>query len=195
MLCQKCDTVGLDAKCFVCDGDLKLIQCKERKCEKYYHQACLESWPHTHLVKLQCPQHVCHTCESKSDKPCGTYVDTESQLIKCLRCPASYHRHTPCIPAGSIILSDTFMICPRHRKPEKPVNVGHCFVCVQGGELYTCDECPQSYHAECAESDPSAHEKFVCQVCVSGRLPLYGEVVWAKLGTCKWWPAVIVPPW
>lgn len=27
-----------------------------------------------------------------------------------------------------------------------------------------------------------------------GRLPLYGELVWAKLGGCRWWPSIIVPP-
>lgn len=195
MLCQNCDTVGIDAKCFVCDGHDELIKCKERKCNKSYHKACLKHWPHTLLAKLQCPQHLCQTCEWKSTEPCGAYVDTESQLVKCLRCPASYHRHIACVPAGSILLSDTFMICPRHRKPEKPVNVSFCFGCDDVGTLYTCDECPAAYHAGCLELDPSTDEKFVCPPCARGRLPLYGDVVWAKLSTCKWWPAVIVPPW
>lgn len=35
---------------------------------------------------------------------------------------------------------------------------------------------------------------FICEDCETGRLPLYGEVVWVKLGTYRWWPSVICYP-
>lgn len=204
MLCQNCDAVDIGVKCFVCNGNDvtngKLICCKSKNCRKYYHDACLKHWPNgiidKRTLQLQCPQHVCQTCEANSSDPYGANTDADNQLIKCLRCPASYHRHTACIPAGAIFLSDAFLICPRHRRPEKPVNVNWCFGCNNGGgTIFQCDECPGSYHGKCLGFDPEEQETFVCPICQSGKLPLYGEVVWAKLGAFKWWPAVIVPPW
>lgn len=38
-------------------------------------------------------------------------------------------------------------------------------------------------------------DPFLCESCVSGRNPLYGEMVIAKYFDCPWWPAVIVPPY
>lgn len=37
-------------------------------------------------------------------------------------------------------------------------------------------------------------DKFICEDCESGRLPLYDEIVWVKLGTFRWWPALILFP-
>ncbi|KAJ8934033.1 hypothetical protein NQ318_014204, partial [Aromia moschata] len=37
-------------------------------------------------------------------------------------------------------------------------------------------------------------DKFICEDCESGRLPLYDEIVWVKLGKFRWWPAVILFP-
>lgn len=35
---------------------------------------------------------------------------------------------------------------------------------------------------------------FICEDCETGRLPLYGEVVWVKFGHYRWWPARICYP-
>jgi len=35
---------------------------------------------------------------------------------------------------------------------------------------------------------------FICEDCETGRLPLYGEVVWVKLGHYRWWPSRICYP-
>ena len=35
---------------------------------------------------------------------------------------------------------------------------------------------------------------FMCEDCETGRLPLYGEIVWVKLGNYRWWPALICHP-
>lgn len=37
--------------------------------------------------------------------------------------------------------------------------------------------------------------RLICETCQSGRLPLYGEIVWVKYGIYKWQPAIIIPPW
>lgn len=124
-------------------------------------------------------------------------TESDRNLIKCLKCPASYHRITHCIPAGSKLLSDSCMICPRHRVyNKKSVNADWCFFCGKGGCLVCCETCPATYCSQCLDDlklDPG--ERYVCEICESGRLPLYGEIVWVKYGHHKWWPAIIVPPW
>ena len=39
--------------------------------------------------------------------------------------------------------------------------------------------------------DPEKDEYF-CDHCKTGRMPLYGEVVWVKYGTYRWWPAQVI---
>ena len=36
---------------------------------------------------------------------------------------------------------------------------------------------------------------FICEDCETGRLPLYGEIVWVKLGNYRWWPSRICLPY
>lgn len=55
-----------------------------------------------------------------------------------------------------------------------------------------CRACPHSYHALCL---PTACTSFsTCADCLNGQHPVYGDIVWAKLYTYAWWPAMIVPP-
>lgn len=87
------------------------------------------------------------------------------------------------------------------RKKHVPaaLNVNWCFICARGGVLVCCDQCPTAFHTEClklSEEDTrrKAEEKtFLCEECELGRFPLYGELVWAKFGSYRWWPAVIMP--
>ena len=37
-------------------------------------------------------------------------------------------------------------------------------------------------------------DKYYCDDCQSGRLPLYNDVVWVKLGAYRWWPALVLLP-
>lgn len=203
--CQNCRAgVAVQALCFACnepaDPANALIRCVEKHCNKNYHQKCLKLWPQGKFNPtsgaFSCPYHVCQTCES-NDVHSNNNHETDRHLIKCISCPASYHRISACIPAGSKLLSDASMICPRHRVyKKKPVNANWCFFCGKTGELVCCETCPATYHNNCLQElnlDPG--ELYVCEYCESGRLPLYGEIVWAKYSFYKWWPAIIVPPW
>ncbi|CAK9827707.1 Histone-lysine N-methyltransferase NSD2 [Anthophora retusa] len=187
---------GVAPACFICnerEGDR--IRCSVLACGKHYHSSCLKSWPQSHWQggRLTCPYHVCHTCSS--DNPQDSHSrSTNEKLARCVRCPSSYHTSTSCLPAGSVILTGSQIVCPKHyQAPQPPVNAAWCFLCTRGGSLICCDTCPTSFHLECLGID-APDGAFICEDCETGRLPLYGEVVWVKLGNYRWWPSRICYP-
>ncbi|XP_076171754.1 nuclear receptor binding SET domain protein isoform X2 [Ptiloglossa arizonensis] len=187
---------GVAPACFICnerEGDR--IRCTVLACGKHYHSSCLKSWPQSHWQggRLTCPYHVCHTCSS--DNPQDSHSRTPNEkLARCVRCPSSYHTSTSCLPAGSVILTGSQIVCPKHyQAPHPPVNAAWCFLCTRGGSLICCDTCPTSFHLECLGID-APDGAFICEDCETGRLPLYGEVVWVKLGNYRWWPSRICYP-
>lgn len=196
--------------CFVChtnvdiEDEEKTQHCLIQDCRLTYHKNCLEVWPQNKISKGNntnknkknncCPQHTCHSCFFKDIHMNGT-------LAKCVQCPASYHTELTCIPAGTVFLSQTQIVCPRHPSKKeiarnikdnvKPLNVEMCNLCLSGGNLVCCDTCPNAFHYDCigyVESD----ENFICQECREGRLPLYNSIVWARVGAYRWWPALVM---
>jgi len=104
----------------------KLLTCSQPMCGKRFHTSCCKYWPQANSSKLsaRCPRHVCHTCVS--DDPSGKFQQLgSSKLAKCVRCPATYHQDSHCIPAGTQMLNATHIICPRHNiaKADAHVNV------------------------------------------------------------------------
>lgn len=192
---------GREAVCFVCKqpADGTELRCTEKLCGRHYHEPCLKYWPQNRIAssdqterQLLCPCHVCHICIS-DDPRSKHYHIKNSMLIRCVHCPATYHSDSSCVPAGSRMLTASQLICPRHRvESRRPVNANWCFICAQGGELICCETCPTAFHAECLRV--ALPDRYICEECETGRMPLYGELVWAKIGSCRWWPAVTVPP-
>lgn len=188
---------GVAPACFICnerEGDR--IRCTVIACGKHYHSACLKPWPQSHWQgeRLSCPYHVCHTCSSDNPRDCHHSRIANEKLTRCVRCPSSYHPSIVCLPAGSSILTGSQIVCPKHHKsPHPPLNAAWCFLCTRGGSLICCDTCPTSFHAECLGID-APDGAFICEDCETGRLPLYGEVTWVKLGHYRWWPSVICYP-
>ncbi|KAH8277415.1 hypothetical protein KR026_010650 [Drosophila bipectinata] len=175
----------------------KLLTCSQPMCGKRFHIGCCKYWPQASSAKQspRCPRHVCHTCVS--DDPSGKFQQvSNSKLAKCVRCPATYHQDSHCIPAGTQMLTATNIICPRHTiaKGDAHVNVLWCYICVKGGELVCCETCPIAVHAHCRNIPIKTNESYICEECESGRLPLYGEIIWAKFNNFRWWPAIILPP-
>ena len=39
------------------------------------------------------------------------------RLIKCVRCPTAYHGGDFCVAAGTVQITKTDMICPKHYEP------------------------------------------------------------------------------
>lgn len=204
LTCKSC--LSGTKKCFVCDLLVEGIEsssetqhCPALDCQMAYHKKCLKLWPQNKISKVQtkrnnlCPQHTCHTCFSKD-------LHNTGALAKCLKCPSAYHLQVACLPAGTRLVSQTQLICPRHlsdkekqnEKASKPVNIDFCNVCSQNGNLVCCESCPSAFHPECINYEES-DEKFICQECQDGRLPLYNSIVWARVGAYRWWPGLIMP--
>ncbi|XP_044729740.1 histone-lysine N-methyltransferase NSD2-like [Chrysoperla carnea] len=199
--------------CFICnkDTDKELKKCSFNNCNKYYHIGCLLEWPQTQQINTTnnyiCPLHVCHTCISDDPRQQTSLIKfNNDKLAKCIKCPTSYHNISNyCLTAGAQILSCTQIICPKHlninRKKDKRkslthINTSWCFICSKGGTLICCETCPTSFHIECLHLNtiPNESDQFICEECETGRLPLYHELVWVKLGNYRWWPSIIILP-
>ena len=267
--------------CFICHFDKKDNQkakkCTINGCGRYFHEACIEKLDKT-LVKsysqapFVCPSHKCKKClvdshfeenesESNSNDKTSSLL-SKGRLLRCLRCPTSYHVSEDCLAAGSILLGGNFIICPNHFKPiskdkdHRIANVPWCFACCKFNEVICCSRCPASYHFDCIEepseqllsnyknfikesktthhqtSDRSLNQAienkenvkseklvvesinkkidsnssstnldstktefdWICSNCQYDKRPTYGEIVWAKVGQYRFWPAKVMHP-
>lgn len=209
VVCKECASDVPVNCCMVCQAEKcvkkpedPLVKCTMQQCDRMFHPACCKYWPQAKLTisknsieSFRCPSHVCHTCVS--DDPKGKFHQlSNSKIVKCVKCPATYHPDSTCIPAGSEILTAAHIICPRHAKKQKEaaINVNWCFICVSGGQVVCCETCPIAVHASCLQIPIDPDESYICEECESGRLPLYGEMVWAKFNNYRWWPSIILPP-
>ena len=195
--------------CAICGKtDGHVIKCHVLSCGKFYHEMCLTRytiWPQHKISNghVFCPDHTCHTCAS--DNPHDPVMKYNENLVHCIHCPTAYHSGDQCIAAGTIQLTKIDIICPKHYKPQSVkskkgsssshVHSNWCFICSKGGNLVLCEKCPAAFHEVCLGlTSELVEDKYYCEVCQSGRLPLYNDVVWAKWGVYRWWPAYILHP-
>jgi [histone H3]-lysine36 N-dimethyltransferase NSD2 len=204
LTCKNC--LNNQKHCIVCNKDVvdddtncEIFQCPNQECRLAFHKNCLALYPQTNgssnKKQIYCPQHTCHTCFYKE-------IHNTGPLMKCLKCPSAYHSNITCLPAGTKVLSQSQVICPRHpsekelkvSKEVKTLNIDWCHMCIETGNLVCCDYCPNAFHPECINyQEDSSDEKFMCRECQEGRLPLYNSIVWTRVGTYRWWPGLIVP--
>ncbi len=116
-------------------------KCNESKCGKFYHISCLEkNFPvkfNDSKDSFVCPLHFCLNChiESQNDKD---FRPSRRRLVKCISCPTAYHLGDYCIAAGTVQVSQNYVICPDHyecgkkKKNDKHLNVNYCFSCLTG---------------------------------------------------------------
>ncbi|CAO1379251.1 unnamed protein product [Diamesa hyperborea] len=182
--------------CFICRLPFKddtkinvLINCSEKGCEELCHQDCsINKDPVKHP---KCPKHHCLACSSRNRYYNGP-------LVNCILCLSSFHKEDICVPAGTQILSQTQIICPRHppalknKKALRTHNVDFCHICLDFGSLICCESCPRSFHTKCVKINDNA-TKYRCEDCVKGKMPMYGDIVWSHVPGYRWWPAIILP--
>lgn len=103
------------------------------------------------------------------------------------------------VPAGSARhATGSIILCPKHFDViagQKPPTVSACVVCNAGGELLCCDTCPACYHGDCIEGKQgwvpvSDDTLWRCPDCINGTKAAALDIVWAKLGKHRWWPAI-----
>jgi len=185
--------------CFQCKkADDNTKRCSVAQCGRYYHNECVKDLRLTRpdAKGFICPLHTCTTCTVDNTK---NPKATKGRLFKCVRCPTAYHSGDMCIAAGSQILAGQHILCSNHfqaktkQKIHTKINVTWCMICSKGGNLICCESCPASFHAECAKVDP-VPEKWYCMDCESGAKPLYGNIVWMKVGNYRWWPGEVCHP-
>ncbi|CAG0920036.1 unnamed protein product [Notodromas monacha] len=194
--CPECES---DLKqCFICKAlDKGLQQCVHKNCRKHYHNSCVghSKW-HQSVVqngKLTCPLHKCHTCASLGEN--AKALDRPHKLIQCVLCPTAYHYDIECSPAGTYYIGGNYMICPKvHGKKLTHANCSVCLLCSKGGMLICCDACPSAVHAACLPYEFDTEASFLCEFCEFGKMPLYRDIVWAKIAHFRFWPAIIVDP-
>ncbi|KAG9508693.1 Histone-lysine N-methyltransferase NSD2, partial [Fragariocoptes setiger] len=200
-ICQECKTGK--HPCFVCnstDGDC--VKCSHKNCGKYYHLSCLKPLSYPANIKsdkvFTCPLHYCLSCYTDNPYPRDVnYIKpSKRQLVKCLCCPTAFHNSESCIAAGTISFTSSYVLCPAHRntKNEKHLNVSWCFSCNEGGKLVCCESCPAAFHVDCLDPPLASEDQYFCFDCLRRKQLHYGDVIWIKLGSYRWWPARITHP-
>uniref|UniRef100_E1BNH7 Nuclear receptor binding SET domain protein 3 n=1 Tax=Bos taurus TaxID=9913 RepID=E1BNH7_BOVIN len=193
-VCVECKTG--QHPCFSCKvsgADVK--RCSVSACGKFYHEACVRKFPTAVFESkgFRCPQHCCSACSMEKD----IHKASKGRMVRCLRCPVAYHSVDACIAAGSTLVSSCVLICSNHSTrssgSSSAVNVGFCFVCARGGRLLCCESCPASFHPECLSIE-TPEGCWNCNDCKAGKKLHYKQIVWAKLGNYRWWPAEICNP-
>ncbi|XP_033756392.1 histone-lysine N-methyltransferase NSD2-like [Pecten maximus] len=197
--CDECTTGN--HTCFCCkkaDKDTRI--CTVPACGKFYHENCVNKClnARTESKGLVCPLHSCATCSI--DNPKSAKNTNRGKLLRCVQCPTAYHVGEFCIAAGSEVLPGYNILCSKHFQPlpsqrhHSHVNLSWCFVCNRGGSLLCCESCPAAFHAECLKMDHTPEGSWYCHDCTQGKRPLYGDIIWVKLGNYRWWPGEICCP-
>lgn len=194
--CDECSTGN--HPCFVCKLTSRdTVACSASKCGRFYHRECINKFPLTKMDSnsIICPLHICATCAAETGRNGRA---SKGPMYRCIRCPTAYHASDNCIAAGTVEIAGYNIVCNSHLLSPKSskcglvhINASWCFVCSKdSGSLTLCSSCPAAFHASCAKINPNT-DMWKCKDCVIGKRPLYGEVVWAKVGNYRWWPGEV----
>lgn len=120
-----------------CHAACSVSKCCMSGCGKWYHQTCLTSsplWPQVRVgAALACPHNPCHTCASGNIRdPVMKYTE---KLIHCVRCSTAHHCGDYYVAAGTIQITKTDIICPKHYNQQRTRKVPRMSTCTPAGVL------------------------------------------------------------
>lgn len=108
-------------------------------------------------------------------------------LISCITCPAAYHHK-----------------CILTHNNDKNNDPGQDVVEKNNDEEKTLDLSIAEKRLDSSNNEEETKtpteikgipiDEWRCLECLSGKRPLYGDIVWAKVGIYRWWPAQICHP-
>lgn len=196
------------AVCSICQKPRSVKPCAGSNCNKYIHVECFQQSNFGRLPgdarksmnarkSLNGEAVMCELCSTttKTTSPqiphcltcaihdkCTKIID----LMHCIACDVSYHKHDACIPAGSKLFSSKQLLCPNHRDGKL------CIKCHKGHrQAPKCRTCSNVCHKRCmTRSELSSPLEWQCNMCQADVLT-YNDIVYAKRKDV-WWPARIV---
>lgn len=205
-------TLTDDKVCSICFEATNVEKCTGH-CGNWFHQSCLNVTSRTSARKetrkgtsvtecVDCRRRESGPLVRENDEKCETCQDLaiiETDLIRCVKCPTSFHKHSKCIPAGTVFLNQTQIVCPSHKIPNQPSEpMQFCWSCDRIHKKYPlakCSTCPISFHCKCLRVRNSKTCSVKCVECDGHRRLFPGTVVFAKKPSenSRWWPALILP--
>ncbi|CAB3374360.1 Hypothetical predicted protein [Cloeon dipterum] len=205
-VCTYCKTATMP--CHICyTHSPDMLKCRVKRCQKLYHATCLDfKWQQASILDgnlISCPAHSCHSCIHRSIVEYKKKIEPREKLVRCTVCPGTYHKDEECIPAGAVRINSHQILCPRHVDIQNKPRTYLCQICVkpftnaqfEANKVRSCQTCPCLYHLDCLDEEDEqlmAADQFVCIYCRDGFFPRAGDVVWAKCGSSRWWPAKVL---
>eukprot|EP01135_Chromosphaera_perkinsii_P000082 Nk52_evm33s24 gene=Nk52_evmTU33s24 len=90
-------------------------RCRHKSCGKYYHIRCINGLhlsQHLKPEEFLCPRHTCASCQQPA-----SVMSTKKKVIRCVRCPVTYHYDGDCFPVNAFVFldgSNAYMLCGKH---------------------------------------------------------------------------------
>lgn len=196
------NALGKVALCSICHKPSNVKLCAGSNCNKFFHVGCFQQsikgkrLSRAARKSLNSGEVMCELCSittktTPQASQCLTCTIHDkcmqtTDLMHCIECDVSYHKHEACIPAGSQLMSAKQLLCPKHR------NGKLCIKCDKGHrQAPKCRTCSNVCHKRCmTKSELGSPLEWQCNMCKTDVLT-YNEVVYAKRKQ-RWWPARIV---
>ena len=158
-------------------------------CPTAYHQSeyCIGAGSKLYnTTQLLCPLHFKpHKSSSQHNRISVTWCFVccqTGELMGCSRCPAAYH--SDCLAAN-----DARYVIDDDDEDETNTNTnGNANNKSVKKKTTTTPVKPKESVSNIDKNN------WLCEDCLVNKRPLYGEIVWAKVGQYRWWPAQICLP-
>jgi hypothetical protein len=157
--------------CFVCCKGGELIECET--CPAAYHYDCL---PANIRPKLVAPS---DTQQTASTMPLA--IDTNGERRNGIGCESADTSQD--LINNSALNSNS----NSNSAPQSPSSNSFTSSYTDASSMVTISKRNGAHSV-------TKYAKWECEDCMLGKVPLNGDIVWAKVGSYRWWPAQICTP-